>query len=154
MKKKGRSLENEKMKLLAVMVAVMMLAVSLAACGSSSQTGTDTQTPTSSQTPSQQSAGNSSQGAAQPVDIQFWTFQDLHIEFYEKMAEKWNQQNPDRPINLIPTVYPYDDMHNKLLIALQSGVGAPDLVDIEIGKYANFLKGDIQLVPLNDIVEP
>lgn len=142
------------MKLLAVMVAVMMLAVSLAACGSSSQTGTDTQTPTSSQTPSQQSAGNSSQGAAQPVDIQFWTFQDLHVEFYEKMAEKWNQQNPDRPINLIPTVYPYDDMHNKLLIALQSGVGAPDLVDIEIGKYANFLKGDIQLVPLNDIVEP
>ncbi|WP_142688686.1 extracellular solute-binding protein, partial [Acinetobacter baumannii] len=49
---------------------------------------------------------------------------------------------------------PYDDMHNKLLIALQSGVGAPDLVDIELGKYANFLKGDIQLVPLNDIVEP
>jgi arabinosaccharide transport system substrate-binding protein len=28
------------------------------------------------------------------------------------------------------------------------------LVDIEVGKYANFLKGDIQLLPLNDIVEP
>jgi len=138
------------MKLLSLMVAIVMLAASLAACGSSNQPGSNTQAPTSTQT---QSAGGPST-AAQPVEIEFWTFQDLHVEFYEKMAEKWNQEHPDRPIKLIPTVYPYDDMHNKLLIALQSGVGAPDLVDIELGKYANFLKGDIQLVPLNDIVEP
>jgi len=138
------------MKLLSLMVAIVMLAASLAACGSSNQPGSNTQAPTSTQT---QSAGGPST-AAQPVEIEFWTFQDLHVEFYEKMAEKWNQTHPDRPIKLIPTVYPYDDMHNKLLIALQSGVGAQDLVDIELGKYANFLKGDIQLVPLNDIVEP
>lgn len=92
--------------------------------------------------------------ASAPTDIEFWTFQELHVEFYEKMAEKWNAEHPDEQINLIPTVYPFDDMHNKLLIALQSGAGAPDMVDIEIGKYANFLKGDIQLLPLNDIVEP
>lgn len=91
---------------------------------------------------------------ATPTDIEFWTFQELHVEFYEAMAEKWNEQNPDEPINLVPTVYPYQDMHSKLLIALQSGVGAPDLVDIEINKFSNFLKGDIQLLPLNDIVEP
>lgn len=70
------------------------------------------------------------------------------------MAEKWNAAHPDKQINLIPTVYPFDDMHSKLLMALQSGTGAPDMVDIEVGKYANFLKGDIQLLPLNDIVEP
>ena len=91
---------------------------------------------------------------AAPSDIEFWTFQDLHVSFYEKMAAKWNAANPDEQINFIPTVYPFDDMHNKLLIALQSGVGAPDLVDIEIGKYANFLRGDIQLLPINSIVEP
>ena len=92
--------------------------------------------------------------AAEPTDIEFWTFQDLHIQFYEKMAEKWNAAHPDEPIRLTSTAYPYDDMHNKLLIALQSGVGAPDLVDIELGKYANFLRGDIQLLPLNDVIEP
>ena len=92
--------------------------------------------------------------AAQPTDIEFWTFQDLHIQFYEKMAEEWNATHPEEPINLIATAFPYDDMHNKLLIALQSGVGAPDLVDIELGKYANFLRGDIQLLPLNDVIEP
>lgn len=140
----------KRMKLLSLMVAIVMLAASLAACGSSNQPGSNTQAPAPTQS---QTAGGSTT-AAQPVEIEFWTFQDLHVEFYEKMAEKWNQTHPDRPIKLIPTVYPYDDMHNKLLIALQSGVGAPDLVDIELGKYANFLKGDIQLVPLNDIVEP
>ncbi|MDR1705780.1 MAG: extracellular solute-binding protein [Clostridiales bacterium] len=96
--------------------------------------------------------GGAAEGSA--TEIEFWTFQDLHVEFYEVMAEKWNEANPDEQINFIPTVYPFDDMHNKLLIAFQSGVGAPDLVDIEIGKYANFLRGDIQLLPLNDVVEP
>ncbi len=91
---------------------------------------------------------------ATPTEIEFWTFQELHVEFYEKLAEKWNAEHPDQPIKLVPTVYPFDDMHNKLLIALQSGAGAPDMVDIEIGKFANFLKGDIQLASLNDIVEP
>jgi arabinosaccharide transport system substrate-binding protein len=46
-------------------------------------------------------------------------------------------------------------MHNNLLIALQSGKGAPDLADIEISMYANYLKGTTPaLVPLNDIIEP
>lgn len=99
-------------------------------------------------------AGCAKQESDGPTTIDFWTFQDLHVEFYEKMVEKWNAANPDRQIKLNATVYPFDDMHSKLLIALQSGKGAPDLVDIENGKIANFLKGDIQLEPLNDIVEP
>ena len=45
-------------------------------------------------------------------------------------------------------------MHNKLLVAVQSGVGAPDIADIEISKFPNFLKGDIGLAPLNDVIDP
>ena len=134
----------KRMKLLSVLVAMVFIAASLAACGSPAQTGSPTQS--SNQTQSPGSDGKQSTTAPNAVDIEFWTFQDLHVEFYEKMAEKWNQEHPDRPIHLVTTVYPFDDMHNKLLIALQSGVGAPDIADIEIGKYANFLKGDIQLV--------
>ncbi len=92
--------------------------------------------------------------ASEPTKLEFWTFQALHVEFYEKMAELWNERNPDRQIELVTTSLGYDDMHNKLLIALQSGTGAPDIVDIEIGKYANFLMGETQLVPLNRVVEP
>ena len=92
--------------------------------------------------------------ASEPTKFEFWTFNALHVEFYQKMAEIWNEKNPDRPIELVPTSLGYDDMHNKLLIALQSGTGAPDIVDIEIGKYANYLMGETQLVPLNRVVEP
>ncbi len=92
--------------------------------------------------------------SAEPTEINFWTFQELHVEFYEEMAKLWNEQNPDQQIKLVPTVYPYDDMHTKLMVALEAGTGAPDLVDIEFGKFPNFMKGDIQLEPLNDIVEP
>ncbi len=88
------------------------------------------------------------------TEIEFWTFQTLHVEFYEEMAKEWNELNPDRQIVLKPDVYEFEQMHELLGNALLAGEGAPDLVDIEFGKYANFLRGDIQLVPLNDIVEP
>lgn len=89
-----------------------------------------------------------------PTKLTLWTFVELHQQFYESMVERWNEAHPDEPIELEAVTYPYDDMHNKLLLALQSGVGAPDIVDIEIGKFPNFLKGTPQLVELNDIVEP
>ncbi len=92
--------------------------------------------------------------AAEPTKLTLWTFQELHVAFYSTMAEKWNAANPDRQIALECTALPYDDMHNKLTIALQSGVGAPDLCDVEIGKFANYLKGEPQLVPINRVVEP
>ena len=99
-------------------------------------------------------AGITTAAAADVTTFEFWTFNALHVEFYQKMAEIWNEKNPDRPIAINPTALGYDDMHNKLLIALQSGTGAPDIVDIEIGKYANYLMGETQLVPLNRVVEP
>ena len=87
--------------------------------------------------------------------LTFWTFQESHKRFLEDAVETWNKENLDRQLKLEGTVYPYEDMHNNLLIALQSGIGAPDLADIEISMYANYLKGTKPaLVPLNDIIEP
>lgn len=93
--------------------------------------------------------------AEEKTTLSFWTFQELHKQFMDDAAAAWNQAHPDRQIELKTDVYPYDEMHNKLLIALQSGTGAPDFADIEISKFANYLKGsNPSLVPLNDIVEP
>lgn len=89
-----------------------------------------------------------------PVKLSLWTFQDLHKKYYEKTAEIWNKKNPNQPIELTVDSYPNAEMHNKLLIALQSGVGAPDIADININFFQNFLKGDIQLVELNKVIEP
>ena len=92
---------------------------------------------------------------SEPTTLTFWTFQESHNRFLMDAVENWNEENPDRQIKFEGTVYPYEDMHNNLLIALQSGKGAPDLADIEISMYANYLKGSKPaFVPLNDIIEP
>jgi len=89
------------------------------------------------------------------TEMSYWTFVDLHGKHFEKMLGLWNTENPDRQIKLNVTVMPYDDMHNKLLIAVQTGQGAPDISDIELGRFPNFLEGDnVPLEPLNDVVEP
>ncbi|MGO4109461.1 ABC transporter substrate-binding protein [Paenibacillus sp. YAF4_2] len=100
------------------------------------------------------SACSSDNSSGKATKVVFWTFNELHQKFFESMADKWNEANPDEKIKLVATTFPYDDNHNKLQVALQSGKGAPDMADIEISKIGNFLKGEPQLVPLNDIVEP
>src|SRR5690606_6498091 len=50
--------------------------------------------------------------------------------------------------------YPFDQMHNNLSLALQSGKGAPDIADIEIARFPNYLQGEPQLLPMNEFVEP
>lgn len=88
----------------------------------------------------------------EPTEIEFWTFQALHNSFYEGMAELWNEENPDRQIELNATAYPYDDMHDNLLVAIQSGVGLPDIVDIEISRFPSFMRGNIQFEPMDDYI--
>ncbi|WP_202618889.1 extracellular solute-binding protein [Paenibacillus sp. EZ-K15] len=88
------------------------------------------------------------------TELSYWTFVELHGQHFEKMLGKWNAENPERQIKLNVTVMPYDDMHNKLSIAVQSGTGAPDIVDIELGKFPDFLSGTPQLEPLNDVIDP
>lgn len=88
------------------------------------------------------------------TEFEMWTFVELHAQFYQEMVEEWNKKNPDKTINLKMTVLPYGDMHTKLQSSLLAGKGAPDLCDIEVGQFPNFLKGVPQLEPLNDVVEP
>ncbi|NBD27790.1 extracellular solute-binding protein [Paenibacillus sp. T1] len=121
------------------MVALVLV---LAACSSDDK---------SKDSESASDSGGSSSGGTK---LEMWTFNELHKTFYDEMAKRWNEANPGKEIQLSVSVFPYEDMHNKLLVALQSGTGAPDLADIELNKFPNFLKGDPQLLPLNDIVEP
>jgi arabinosaccharide transport system substrate-binding protein len=89
------------------------------------------------------------------TNLSMWTFADVHAAYYEEMAEQWNEANPEKEIRLDVTVYPYDDMHNKLQLAFNSGQGLPDLVDIEVNKFANFVKGETPpLMDLTDAAAP
>ncbi len=83
-----------------------------------------------------------------------WTFVDQHAEFYAAMVESWNEENPDEQIEVTFSTYPYSDMHNKLMMSLQAGSGAPDLCDIEIGQFPNYTGDDCPLYPLTDALAP
>lgn len=102
----------------------------------------------------QKSTNNSSSNGSDDGTIEFWTFVEMHGNFYEQMAEKWNAEHPDKQIKLNVNVMPFDDMHNKLQIALNSGTGTPDFVDIEVSKFANFTQGTPALMDLTKAAEP
>ncbi|MGO1627369.1 MAG: ABC transporter substrate-binding protein [Microbacterium sp.] len=97
-------------------------------------------------------------GAEEPVVnddgstvVDMWVFAEVHAAFYEAMADAWNEANPDQEIDLQITIYPYEEMHNKLQLGLNAGEGLPDVVDIEVNKFANFVQGDNP--PLVDLTE-
>ncbi|SEP82471.1 L-arabinose-binding protein [Virgibacillus subterraneus] len=97
------------------------------------------------------SVGDDIEGA---TEITFWTFNELHMQIFQNAAERWNKENSDRPIKLVAETYPYDQLHNNLLLSLQSSEGAPDIADIEVGRFSNYLEGEVQLAPMNDYIEP
>jgi arabinosaccharide transport system substrate-binding protein len=102
------------------------------------------------------SSGSSGSGETEDgvTKLTLWSYIPMHLDFYKDAAERWNKEFPDRQIELETTNYPYSDMHNKLLVSLQSGVGAPDISDVEFSQFPNLLKGKPQILELNDIVEP
>ena len=142
-----------KRKLVSSLLCVAMVATMLAGCGGSSDSGSSD----SGSAEDTSSSDGETQGTNTFVDggteLSLWTFQELHVGFWTEMADKWNEENPDNPINLTVTTGESHSVQQKLLVACQAGEGTPDIADIEIGYYGSFLKDDY-LLPLNDVVEP
>lgn len=92
--------------------------------------------------------------AQSATDLSLWVFVDRHGLFLQHQAERWNEANPDRPINLTYEQIEYTQMHDNLLASLLVGAGAPDLADVEIKKFATFTKGDLHFIPLDDAIDP
>lgn len=83
--------------------------------------------------------------------LEMWTFVEQHAKFFNDAATSWNKENPDEQIELKTNVLAYDQMHQKLQVALTSGSGAPDISDIEIGKFSSMTKGNkVPLESFND----
>lgn len=135
-------------KMLKRFMALSLVGILLAGCGGAGNKAASTDNSSSVKEIVNENAPENA------TELEMWVFVELHSKFYQEMVDEWNEQYPDRPINIKFTVLPYDDMHNKLQLALQSGTGAPDLCDVELGKFPNFLMGEPQLEILNDVVEP
>ena len=154
-----------KKKLVSALLVTAMAASLLAGCGGdkASSAGTDGADAEDTQDAGADAEGEDGEAEPEAVTtvgpdsgtkMEMWSFVELHNTFYAQMLEKWNEENPDRQIQMTFTTYPFADMHNKMIMALQTGEGAPDLCDIERGQFPNFLQGEVQLYPLNDALEP
>ena len=92
-------------------------------------------------------------GPSSGTHFEMWDFVDVHSQFYAEMVNEWNKKNPSKQINITFTTYPYADMHDKLKMAIQTGTGAPDMCDIEIGQFPNFLGDNVSFREMNDVVK-
>lgn len=144
-------------KLLSSLIVAAILVSAFVGCNSGTPTSSTTEetgTDSSVSTPAEEEETSDEGGdSAEGTPLELWTFQEIHRTFYETMADKWNEANPDKAVNLTVSVQPYDDMHNKLTIALQSGEGAPDMCDVEITKFPTYLQGEPQFVDLTSYVD-
>ena len=166
-----------KKKVLATLLSAVMVASVLSGCGggSSSSTSDGSAAATDDAAGDDAAAGDeagddaaagdeaaaeeeiptSTFGDPNGTHMEMWTFVELHGQHYGNMVEKWNEENPDRTIEITCTTYPYADMHTKLLTSLTAGTGAPDICDVEIGQFPNVVAGlDTWLIPQDDYAAP
>lgn len=143
--------KNVSTALILCLTGILGLSLMLSGCRKKEKTAENAKDQSQSQ---EQSAAITTVGPDNGTKLQMWTFVELHSQFYASMLEEWNKLHPDKPITITFTTYPYADMHNKLTMANQTGQGAPDLCDVEIGQFPNYLKGVIPFVKMNDYIAP
>ncbi|MEQ7124345.1 extracellular solute-binding protein [Actinopolymorpha sp. B11F2] len=74
--------------------------------------------------------------------LSFWAFTDTRTAWQKKAWELYKKErNPDFEIEWL--VLPYQQMHDQLLVTAQAQSGGPDIVDVEIGQFARYIKGDV-----------
>lgn len=145
-----------KKKVISLILSTILAASVLAGCGGGSADSTGGDAAAAGETAAaEEEAVSDTAGDPNGTHLDLWTFVELHGTFYRDMVEQWNQENPDKTIELTTITYPYSDMHNKLLMSFQAGTGAPDICDVEVGQFPNVVAyQDQALHPLNDVIAP
>lgn len=136
-------------KIISLLMVTILLIACISGCASENN---NSQVPGESN--SKQGTQQEQENGSEPTVLKMWIFNDVNLGYWDEMEKGYNKKNPDNPIDLQVETYPFEEMHNKLQIAIQSGAGAPDIADVEISKFPNFLRGDIPFADLTSIVEP
>ena len=110
---------------IALLLSLLMLAGAASGCsGNQTPSGSDAGGGTSA-------AQNENTEPPTPSNSICWVNEE-HTDIFEYGEQLYDEAHPEAPLELSLEFYPVTEMHNKLLIALQSGVGAPDIVDINL----------------------
>lgn len=94
-------------------------------------------------------------GDPKGVPLTLWTYSDAHVQYYRKLLGKWNDEDPDYTLEITFKVMPYNELHDSLITALQTGEGAPDICDIDAFSFAELTEGlSDRLYPLDTAYAP
>jgi arabinosaccharide transport system substrate-binding protein len=87
-------------------------------------------------------AGDSGEAApaSEGIELIFWGFADNRNKWYEALTVDFKAQMPDVTIKI--ESLPYAEMHDKVATTLVAGTGAPDIADIEIGRFGSYCRGE------------
>jgi ABC-type glycerol-3-phosphate transport system substrate-binding protein len=80
------------------------------------------------------------------ASLVLWTFVDTHARWFKQRAADYQKTHPG--FSLTVHQYPNPPYKQKLLTVLQTGIGAPDLCDVEQGMFGSFVQGTVPFVPL------
>ena len=97
--------------------------------------------------------GGGQGGSGGDNTLEFWAFDEGRANFAKAalQTDEWKEAHGNVKVNF--RIFPYEQMHDKLLTALVSGKGAPDVADVEISRFSNFIKGEeLPFVDLTDRV--
>ncbi len=141
-------------KYLSLLLSVVLTLMVLCTGCSSESSGTGATSNDAVQSNTDVASSSDNTASTEAVKLEIWSFVQSHLDFYEKMAGIWNEENPDKQIQLVPTQLDWGPMHDKLFTALLAGEGVPDLCDVEIGKWPNFMDGEVQFLDLTPYAEP
>ncbi len=84
--------------------------------------------------------------------LDFWVFSDTRQAWQENAWKLYKKENnPDFELRFL--ILPFQQMHDKILIASQAGSGGPDIADIEISQFGRFVKGDPVFVDMTSDLE-
>ena len=95
--------------------------------------------------------GGGEEGGSGDNTLEFWAFDEGRADLARAAikTQEWQDTHGNVEVNF--RIFPYEQMHDKLLTALVSGKGAPDVADVEISRFSNFIKGDeLPFVDLTD----
>lgn len=85
------------------------------------------------------------------ITISLWTHDNLYVKFFNARAVEWAKMHPEYKFKFDFIQIPGDSLWPKVLTSMAAGVGAPDLVGIEISQFSRFMKRDIAETELVDL---
>jgi arabinosaccharide transport system substrate-binding protein len=83
------------------------------------------------------------------VELEVWAHSPVLVQWLVDAMKNYNF--PNQGLTLKAAIYPFDEAHNKMLAAINSGAGLPAIMRVEQGRFSSFIKGQqVGFVDLTD----